>query len=61
MKEQTLFRQSALSVQVFSTLKKNNSKGSDRKRKKIKRMVIWIKDKQNGRLGNVLDVDLKIV
>ena len=37
-----------------------NSKRSDRKRKKLLRLVIRITDECNRRLGNVLDVDLKI-
>ena len=36
------------------------SKGSDRKRKNLVWLVIRTTDKQNGRLGNVLDVNLKI-
>ena len=37
----------------------NVSKGSDRKRKKIVRLLIWTTDEHNALLGNVLDVDLK--
>ena len=60
VKQQTLFRQSALLVEVLITLQKNISKGSDRKKKKLVRLVIPTKDKQNGHLENVLDVDIKI-
>ena len=38
----------------------NVSKGSERKSKKLVRMVIWTTDERNGLLGNALDVDLKI-
>ena len=37
-----------------------NSKGLERKRKKIVWLVFRTTDERNGRLGNVLDVDLKI-
>ena len=45
---------------MIITLRENVSKVSDRKRKKIIRLVIWTTDEQNVRLGKVLDVDLKI-
>ena len=38
----------------------NVSKGPERKRKKLVRLVIQTTDKRNVRLGNVLDVYLKI-
>ena len=38
----------------------NASKGSDRKRKNLVRLVIRTTDERNGHLENVLDVDLKI-
>ena len=60
LKEQTLFRKSALFVEVPITLQKNISKGSDRKRKKLVHMVFRTTDKRKGRHGNVLDVDMKI-
>ena len=60
VRDQTLFRQSELFVEVLITLQKNVSKGSERKRKNIVRMVIWTTDERNVLLGNVLDVDTKI-
>ena len=41
-------------------MQKNDSKDSDRKRKKIVRLVLWTIDEQNGYLENILDVDLRI-
>ena len=38
----------------------NNSKGLDRKRKKLVRLGIQTTDERNRHLENVLDVDLKI-
>ena len=61
MKDKTLFRKSALFVEVLITLQKNISKGSDRKSKNLVRLVIRTTDKQNGHLENVLDVDLNII
>ena len=55
-----LNRQSAFFVKVLIIMQKNNSKGSDSKRKKLVRLLIRTTDELNGRLGNVLDVDLKI-
>ena len=60
VKEQTLFRLSAPFVEVLFTLQKNVSKGSDRKKKNLVRMVVWTTEKQNGRLETNLDVNLKI-
>ena len=60
MKEQKLFRQSTLFVQVLSTLQKHVSKGLDKKRKNLVRLVIPTLDKHNGRLETFLDVYLKI-
>ena len=60
VREQTLFRQSASFVEVRITLQKNVSKGLDRKRKKLVRMVLWTTDKRNGHLENVLDADIMI-
>ena len=60
MKGQTLFRQGALFVEFLITVQKNVSKESDRKSKNIERLVIRATDKRNGRLINVLDVDLNI-
>ena len=55
-----MFIQSTHFVEVLITLQKNVSKGSDRKRKKLLRLLIQTIDKWDGRHGNVLDVDLKI-
>ena len=52
--------QSALFVGVLITLKKNVSKESEKKKKKLVRLAIWTKDKHNVGLGNILDVDPKI-
>ena len=60
MKEQTLFKKNTLFVEVLSTLQKNVSKRSDRKRKNLVRLVIWTTDERDVRHSNVLDVDLKI-
>ena len=60
VKEQTLFRQSELFVEVLINLQRKKSKGSERKRKELVRMVIWTTDKWNVCLENVLDVDMKI-
>ena len=60
MREQTLFIQTAPFVEVIITLQKNVSKGLDRKRKKLVRLVLRTTDEQNGHLENVFDVDLKI-
>ena len=60
VKWQTLFRQSTLFVEVLITLQKNISKRSERKRENLARLVIRTTDKNNARLGNDLDVDLKI-
>ena len=60
VKEQTLFRQRALFVEVLITLQKNVSKGLDSKRKKLVRLVMWTTDVQNVRIAKVLDVDLRI-
>ena len=60
LREQTMFIQSALFVEVLITLQKNASKESESKRKNLMRMVIRTTDERNVRLGNVLDVDLKM-
>ena len=41
-------------------MQQNVSKGSDRKSKKLVRLVIQTTDERNGHLENVLDVDIKI-
>ena len=46
---------------VNHSAEKNVSKGSDRKRKNLMRLVIQTTDKQNGRLESILDVDLNII
>ena len=53
MREQTLFRKSALFVEVLITLQKKVSKGLDRKKKNLVRLVLRTKDKQNGHIENV--------
>ena len=59
VKEKKPFIHSELFVEVLITLQKNVSKVSERKSKKLMRLVIRTTDKRNVRLGNVLDVDLK--
>ena len=59
-REQTLFRQSAPFVEVLITLQKNVSKGLDRKRKNLVRLVLQKTDKRNRYLKNILDADMKI-
>ena len=60
MKEKTPFRQGARFVETLITLQKNVSKISDRKKKNLVQLVIQTTDERTIRLGNVLDVDLKI-
>ena len=60
VKEHMLFRQSAHFVEVKITLQKDASKGQERKRKKLARMIFHRIDNWNVRLVNALDVDLKI-
>ena len=60
VREQKMSRQSAPSVKVLITLQKNVSKGLERKRKKLVRLVIWTTDERNGHLENVLDADMMI-
>ena len=60
VKDQILFRKNALFAEVLITLQRNVSKGSESKRKNLVRLVIWTTYKWNVRLGNVLDVYLKI-
>ena len=58
--DQKRFIQSELFVEVLIILQKNVSKGSDRKSKKLPRLVLQTIDKRNIRLGNALDADMKI-
>ena len=60
MIEHTLFRQSAHFVEVIIILRKNVSKKLESKRRKLAQLMLHPIDKLNVRLGNVLDVDLKI-
>ena len=60
VREQVLSRQSARFMEVLVYLQKNNIKGSERKMKKLVRLVIWTTDKRNARLINVLDMYLNI-
>ena len=60
VREQIFSRQSALFVEVLIILQKNISKGSERKRQNIVRLVIRTTDVRNVHLGNILDVNLKI-
>ena len=60
LKEKILFRKSAPFVEVLITLQKNASKGSDKRRKKLARLVIPTIDEHNVHLENVPDVNIKI-
>ena len=50
MRGHTLSRKSAHVVDLITILRKNVSKGLDRKRKKLVRLVLWTTDEQNGHL-----------
>ena len=54
------FRKITHFVEVLITLQKNVSKGSDRKMKKLVRLVLLTIDERNVHLEKKLDVDLKI-
>ena len=56
----TLSIQSAHFVELITILWKKNSKGLDRKRRKLARLVIRLTDIRNVRLVNAIDVDLDI-
>ena len=60
MREKTLFIKSVPFLEVLITLQKKNSKGLDRKKKNLVRLVLRTTDERNGHLENVLDADLKI-
>ena len=60
IREHTLFRQSAHFVEVIIIVRKNVSKGLERKRRKLARLMFHLTEIRNVRLGNDLDVDLKI-
>ena len=60
MREHTLFRQSEHFVEVIIILRKNISKGLERKRRNLARLMFHLTGIWNIRLGNALDVDLKI-
>ena len=60
VREQTMFIKSAPFVELLITLQKHISKESERKSKNLLQMVIWKTKERNGRLGNFLDVDLRI-
>ena len=60
VRENTLFRHSAHFVEVIIILRENVSKGLKRKRRKLARLMFHPIDICNVRLGNALDVDLKI-
>ena len=60
VREHTLFRKSAHFVEVIIILRKNVSKGSDRKRKELARLVFYLTEIWIVRLGNLIDEDLNI-
>ena len=53
-------RQSAHFVDLKTILRKKGLKGSDRKNKKLARLVFHLTEIRNVRLRNAIDVDLKI-
>ena len=55
-----MFRQSAHFVEAIIILRENISKGLDRKRRKLARLMFHITEIRNVRLKNALDVDLNI-
>ena len=60
-RQQILFRQSVLFLEVPNILNKNVSKGSEKKREKLVRLVIRVIDVRNVRLTNFLDAYLNII
>ena len=60
MREHTLSRQSAHFVNLITILRKNVSKGLDRKRRKLARLMFHLTGIRDVRLGNAVDVDLNI-
>ena len=60
-RRQTLPRQSAHIVDLITILWKNVSKGSERKRRKLARLVLHLNKILIVQLGNALDADLKII
>ena len=61
MRGNTLSRQSAHFVDLITIMSKNVSKVSDRKRRKLARLVFHLTGIRNVRLVNIMDVDLKII
>ena len=59
MREHTLFSKSAHFVEVIIILRKNASKGLERKRRKLARLMFHLTEIRNVRLGTALDVDLR--
>ena len=60
MRDHTLFRKSAHFVEVIIILQKNASKGLESKRRQLARLMFHLTGIPNVRLGNALDVDMKI-
>ena len=60
IREHNLFRQGAHFLDLITIQRKNVSKRSDRKGKKIARLVFHLTEIRNVRLGNVIYADLKI-
>ena len=60
VKYHMMFRQIAHFVEVLLTLQKNVSKEQESKRKKLVRLMFQTIHEGNIRLGNALDVDLRI-
>ena len=55
-----MFKQSAHVVEALINIQSNASKEKEREKKKLVRLMFHPIDKWNVRLGNALDVDLKI-
>ena len=61
MRKQTMSRQSAHIVDFLTILRKNVSKRSEKKRRKLVLLVLRLTKIQIVQLGNDLDADLKII
>ena len=60
VREHILFIQSAHFEEVIIIMRKNVSKGLERKRRKLAQLMVCLTEIRNDRLGNALDVDLDI-
>ena len=60
VREKILSRKSELFVEVLTILQQDISKGSERRKEKLVRLVIWTTDRRNAHLSNVSYADMKI-